>query len=376
MLSNAPLSPPSSQGQHLAAADRFQLVVEAIGDYAIYMLDPEGNIETWSSGAERIKGYRAEEVVGKHYSMFFRAEDRHEGLPMWQLERAKLHGKTEDEGWRVRKDGSTFWAHILISVIRDVDGALIGYAKITRDITEHRRLREMEPSLRRMNEFLAMLGHELRNPLAPMRYALDLMQTPGASESAQTASCEVLDRQLTRLTHLLDGLLDAGRLTSGKLQISPKRIDFKPVVAHAVESVGPALLKQSQVLQIVMPTGEITVNADEMRITQVLQNLLSNASKFTSAGGHIELSVYIEADRLFVSVADDGVGMDPATIDDLFHLFVQGENQQSGLGIGLALSRSIVEMHGGKISGTSAGKGLGSVFRFDLPGATYEDAPV
>ncbi len=357
----------------LTTSERFQLVVEAIEDYAIYMLDPEGIIESWSPGAERLKGYREHEVVGKSYSMFFRAEDAAEGLPRWQLSRALLHGKTEEEGWRVRKDGSTFWANIIISRILDEDGTLLGYAKITRDITDRLRLLELERSLKRMDEFIAVLGHELRNPLGPIRYASTLIQESGNFNAKQTAAWGIHDRQLALLTRLLDGLLDVGRVTSGKLRISPTRIHFREVVEHAVETCASHIDHRKRDLQIHFPEGDVWVNADALRITQVVQNLLSNAMKFTSPDGHVELRVQVHGDRLRVEVKDDGVGMDPATVDDLFTLFVQGQSQrdshQPGLGIGLSLSRTIVEMHGGVIEGSSAGSGLGSVFRFEIPRA-------
>lgn len=364
---------PHSGRPVLSSADRFQLVVEAIEDYAIYMLDPDGLIESWSPGAERLKGYRADEVLGKPYSMFFRPQDVAEGLPKWQLSRARLHGKTEEEGWRVRKDGSVFWANIIISRILDDDGTLLGYAKITRDITERRRLRELERSLRRMDEFIAMIGHELRNPLGPIRYASTFIQERGGFDAKQTIAWGIHDRQLALLTRLLDELLDVGRVTSGKLRISPARIPFKQVLDQAVETFASEAEHRERDLQVQLPEGEIWVNADELRITQVLQNLLSNALKFTLPGGHIEVRAEVFEGRLHFEVKDDGLGMDPATVDDLFLLFAQGQAQrethQPGLGIGLALSRMIVEMHGGVISGTSPGRGSGSVFRFELPRA-------
>lgn len=360
----------------LSRADRFELVVEAIQDYAIYMLDPEGKIESWNQGAERIKGYGADEVIGKNYSMFFRLDDLAEGLPKWQLERARLHGKTEEEGWRVRKDGSVFWASVLLSTIRDPDGSLIGFAKVTKDITERRRLQELEHSLKRMNEFLAMLGHELRAPLAPIQAALAYLGMREGMDAKQLKAHDVMERQLSHLTRLLDGLLDSGRLTSGKLRMAPARIDFRTVVAQASELTSPAIQAKGQQMKIALPEGAIWINADELRLIQVLQNLLSNASKFTPHGGYIELNAAVEGDRLIVKVIDNGMGMDPATIDDLFRLFAQGPRRQdaipTGLGIGLALSRSIIEMHGGKIVGSSAGLSKGSSFQFELPGAVHD----
>lgn len=356
--------------------ERFRRLVDSVHDYAIYMLDPHGRIESWNRGAELIKGYAAEEVIGEHYGMFFRKADQEAGLPAWQLQRARLHGRIEEQGWRVRKDGSTFWANILITPIFTDDGALAGYAKVTRDISERTRLHELEHSLERMNVFLAMLGHELRNPLSPMKNVVDIMKLDRSLSPTLSRSRDILDRQLTHLTRLLDDLLDAGRLTSGKIHIRPLSIDFKPAVAHALETLKPTLDAKSQVIEIELPSGHIRVNADEVRLVQVLQNLLSNASKFTPEGGRIGLSANVVDGRLLVAISDDGRGMDTAAIDTVFELFTQGadtkETFHQGLGIGLALARSIVEMHGGTISASSAGLGKGSTFSFELPRATLE----
>ncbi len=360
----------------LTDSERLRLL-DAVRDYAIYMLDPQGHVQSWNRGAELIKGYSASEVIGKHYSMFFRQNDRVEGLPAWQLQRALLHGRTEEEGWRVRKNGTTFWANIVLTPIHTSEGVLAGFAKVTRDMSERHRLHELEDSLRRTNEFLAMLGHELRNPLAPMRNAVTLMQREPSLSPSLSVARDVLDRQLTHLNRLMGDLLDAGRLTSGKIHTKPERITFNSVVTQAVEAVWPEMNARSQVLDVDMPEGHVCLNADEIRLIQVLQNLLSNAAKFSPDGGTIRLQATVVNDWLRVEVSDNGVGMDPATIDRLFVLFAQGdgvkESRQGGLGIGLALARSIVEMHGGNISGSSAGVGRGSTFTVELPGAALEE---
>ncbi|MBT9465596.1 PAS domain-containing sensor histidine kinase [Hydrogenophaga sp.] len=360
----------------LTDSERLRLL-DAVRDYAIYMLDPQGHVQSWNRGAELIKGYSAPEVIGKHYSMFFRQQDRAEGLPAWQLQRALLHGRTEEEGWRVRKNGTTFWANIVLTPIHTDEGELAGFAKVTRDMSERHTMHELEASLRRTNEFLAMLGHELRNPLAPMRNAVTLMQRETSLSSSLLIARDVLDRQLSHLNRLLGDLLDAGRLTSGKIQIRPERITFNSVVTQAVEAVWPSLNARSQVLNVDLPEGDIFLNADEIRLIQVVQNLLSNAVKFSPDGEIITLQARVVNDWLRVSVSDNGVGMEPATIDQLFVLFAQGEevmeSSRGGLGIGLALARSIVEMHAGNISGWSGGVGTGSIFTFELPGAALEE---
>ncbi|MCW5669351.1 MAG: PAS domain S-box protein [Hydrogenophaga sp.] len=357
--------------------ERFRLLIEGVRDYAIYMLDPEGIIQSWNSGAEDIKGYTASEVIGKHYSMFFRQEDMLAGRPAQELQDALQHGRTEDEGWRVRKDGSTFWANIIVTPIHGADGALLGFAKVTRDMSERSKLRELEHSLKRMNEFLAMLAHELRNPLAPIRNAVSILQLEGSPSPTLRTSRDMIDRQLTHLTRLIDDLLDAGRLTSGKIRIRPERVSFNQVAARAIEAVRPSMDARGQAFDVDIPSARVWVNADEIRLAQVLQNLLGNASKFTPIGGTIKLSARVSGSRLRVEVADNGEGIPAASIQDIFALFSQGDgiaaSRQSGLGIGLALARSIVEMHGGTISATSPGLGLGSVFHVELPGASMDE---
>ncbi len=358
----------------LSESERLRLL-DAVRDYAIYMLDTEGYVQSWNQGAELIKGFTASEVIGKNYSMFFRRHDREEGLPAWQLQRALLHGRTEEEGWRVRKNGTVFWANIVLTPMFQ-DGVHVGYAKVTRDMSERTRLRELEHSLSRSNEFLAMLGHELRNPLAPMRNAVLIMQREPSLPPALSLARDILDRQLAHLIRLLADLLDAGRLTSGKIVLKPEHIYFSGVIAQAVESVSPSMEGRGQLLNVDFPEGDISLNADGIRLTQVVQNLLCNAAKFSPEGGLINLKATVVDDRLRVEVSDNGVGMDSATIDQLFVLFAQGEDvmksHHGGLGIGLALARSIIEMHGGTISGSSSGLGRGSTFTFELPDAVFQ----
>ena len=360
--------------------ERFRMLIEGVRDYAIYMLDPHGVIKSWNNGAQLIKGYTAQEVIGKHYRMFFRSEDVAAGLPEKELQDALANSRTEEEGWRVRKDGGTFWANIVMAPIRSDDGALLGFAKVTRDMTERTRLRDLEHSAQRMNEFLAMLAHELRNPLAPIRNAVSILQLEPAPSTTVRASRDMIDRQLSHLTRLIDDLLDAGRLTSGKIRIRPEMVSFNQVLSLAVEALRPDMDARSHTLELDVPRAAIRVNADPTRLAQVLQNLLGNASKFTPNGGRIRLSARVAEARLHVELADNGAGIAPAALENIFALFSQGDgiaaSRQSGLGIGLSLARALVEMHGGCISASSPGVGQGSVFRFELPGAALvADAP-
>jgi PAS domain S-box-containing protein len=352
--------------------EQLRLLIEGVRDYAIYMLDPEGVIKSWNGGAQLIKGYAAHEVIGKHYAMFFRSEDIASGLPAKELQDALMQGRTEEEGWRVRKDGSTFWANIVMTPIQ-ANGVLLGYAKVTRDMTERTRLRDLEHSSQRMNEFLAMLAHELRNPLAPIRNAVSILQLESAPSTTVRTSRDMIDRQLSHMTRLVDDLLDAGRLTSGKIRIKPELISFNQVVATAIEAMRPDMDARSHSFELDMPGQNVWVNADKTRLAQVLQNLLGNATKFTPNGGALKLIARVIDGRLHVEVSDNGVGIAPAAMNDIFELFSQGDglaaSRQSGLGIGLSLARSLIEMHGGSISASSPGVGKGSIFSFELPGA-------
>lgn len=353
--------------------ERLRLLIEGVRDYAIYMVDTDGIIRSWNAGAQLIKGYRAEEVLGKHYSMFFRADDVAAGLPAKELADALERGRTEEEGWRVRKDGTTFWANIVVTPIFGPDGDLRGFTKVTRDMTERRRLKELEHSWQRMNEFIAMLAHELRNPLAPIRNAVSILQMEPAPSPTLRSCRDMIDRQLSHLTRLVDDLLDAGRLTSGKIRIRPRRVSFNAIAAQAAEATRPLMDARSHKFSLELPRDEIWVNADATRLAQVMQNLLGNAAKFTPERGIIALGAWVDGNRLKVEVRDSGEGFEPQAAERLFELFTQGDGsrpiREGGLGIGLSLARSLVEMHGGSMTAHSEGLGKGSVFSFELPGA-------
>ncbi|MDP1567309.1 MAG: PAS domain S-box protein, partial [Polaromonas sp.] len=352
---------------------RFRLLVESVRDYAIFMLSPEGIIESWNSGAQLIKGFSAEEAIGRHFSMLYRPADRQAGLPDAQLKTALAAGRAEEEGWRVRRDGSVFWANVVIAPVYDAARQLRGFAKVTRDMTERRRLHELESSSKRMSEFLAMLAHELRNPLAPIRNAVTILQLEPSPSPMVRSSRDMIDRQLSHMTRLVDDLLDVGRLTTGKIRFRVEQVSYAQVVSRSVEAVRPLMDARRHRLSVDMPDSGLRVQGDATRLAQVLQNLLTNAAKYTPEGGQIEVKVWQEGSQLHTSVRDNGVGLSPQALTHIFELFAQGDAQtaarESGLGIGLTLARSLVEMHGGALSAASSGPGQGSIFSFFLPHA-------
>jgi len=351
--------------------EQFRLLVDAVKDYAVFMLDPDGNVLTWNAGAAAIKGYGPADVLGRHFSMFFTAEDVAAGKPARELDVALRSGRVQDEGWRVRKDGSVFWADVVITPVFDSHGELRGYAKVTRDLTETRRLVELEHSSRRMSEFLAMLAHELRNPLAPIRNALTIMQMQHGLSPPMQRTRDIVDRQVGHLTRLVDDLLDVGRIVTGKILLKSEPLNYREVVLASVEAVRPLIEAHRHELSVDLPAEPIEMVGDATRLVQALQNLLNNAARYTSDGGRIALTVRVDGTTSITTVTDTGRGISPQAIERIFELFVQEEvtrsTSESGLGIGLSLVRTLVELHGGMVSASSAGEGKGSTFTVRLP---------
>ena len=350
--------------------EKFRLLVEGIRDYAVFMLDPGGHIASWNAGAERIKGYSAAEIIGRHFSCFYPQEALDRKLPQLELEVAAKVGRFEDEGWRLRKDGTAFWANVIITGLFDSAGNLRGYAKVTRDMTERRRIEQLEHGERRMNEFLAMLGHELRNPLAPIRNALDLMRLRPADASIQQWSRDVIDRQLTQLTRLVDDLLDIGRISSGKITLRMEPIELNVVVLQAVEAARPLADARGHALDVRLADDPIWVDGDLARLSQAVLNLVNNAIKYTPEGGRIIVQTTRENALGVIRVIDTGVGISPDLLPTIFDLFVQGERSldrsDGGLGIGLTLVKRLVTMHGGYVAAHSDGPDRGSEFEIRL----------
>jgi CheY-like chemotaxis protein len=238
-------------------------------------------------------------------------------------------------------------------------------------MTERRRIEALEHSERRMNEFLAMLGHELRNPLAPIRNALDLMRVHSKGDSTQEWARNVIDRQLTQLTRLVDDLLDVGRITSGKIALHKEPVELNAVVQRAIEATHPLAAASKHTLEVRLSAEPLSVDGDLTRLSQAVLNLLTNAIKYTPAGGRIEVDVAREGDSAVVRVKDSGIGISAELIPSIFDLFVQGERSldrsEGGLGIGLTLVKRLVSLHGGTVSAHSDGPGRGSEFAIRLP---------
>ena len=353
--------------------ERFRLLVEGVKDYAIFMLDRDGRVASWNAGAQRMTGYSAQEIIGRHFSVFYPTDAIDKKWPEQQLAMAREHGRFEDEGPRLRKNGSTFWADVLVTPLYDSHGALLGYAKVTRDLTDRKRVEALEKAERQTNEFLAMLAHELRNPLAPISNALHLLARKPAADATEQWVRDVLQRQTGQMARLVDDLVDVSRITRSTIALAKKPVDLREVVRAAADASLQWMQARRHALSLDLPGDPLVVLADEIRLVQVVQNLLDNAAKYTGEGGRIEVRAWREEGDVLLAVKDNGIGMEAEMLDAAFELFRQGrqtlDRAEGGLGVGLTLVQRLVALHGGTVQARSAGLGTGSEFVVRLAAA-------
>ena len=346
--------------------ERFRLIVQTVRDYAIFMLDPTGHIATWNAGAERIKGYHADEIIGKHFSIFYPPEDREWDKPAWELREATREGRFEDEGWRVRKDGSRFWANVVITALRDADNRLVGFAKVTRDLTERRaaeqrsvddarRIASAEAANHVKSEFLTVMSHELRTPLNAIGGYSDLLEMGVAGPVTQQQR-EYLERIRTSKQHLLgliNDVLNYSRIEAGRTQYQMADVSLRDVVRSTALMVTPQAAAKKITLAIADAAADVTAWADRFKVDQIMLNLLSNAVKFTPEGGRIEVAYQPRGVKPSITVTDTGPGIEPEKWLAIFEPFVQLErsfkNPQEGTGLGLAISRDLARGMGGDL---------------------------
>jgi len=374
--------------------ERFRLLVEGVSDYAIFMLDVNGIVASWNAGAERIKGYAANEIIGRHFSTFYPADARQSGWPEHELQVAAETGRFLDEGWRIRKDGSSFWAAVTITAMRDSQQRLIGFAKLTRDLTgqkrtealeiagrEHEQVLEAERSARIeaqrvtriKDEFLATLSHELRTPLSSilgwtqvLKLRADVLKPAEIKRAV-----EVIDRNARAQVRLIEDLLDLNRIMAGKVRLVVKQVSLLEIVQSVIESVEPGAKAKDIRLESRLEADAPPVAGDSDRLQQVVWNLLSNAIKFTGKGGRVDVVLRRAGASTVLSVADTGIGIPESFLPRVFDRFSQNDASTTrsfgGLGLGLAISKQLVELHGGTIRASSPGEGRGATFFVELP---------
>jgi PAS domain S-box-containing protein len=490
------------EAQLFESENRFRLMVESIDDYAMFMVDPKGFITSWNRGAERLTGYSENEALGQPFSILYPKNEISKDHAIYELAMARQKGRHEEEGLRVRKDGTVYHAQIIVWPVEDKSGEVVGFAKITRDITLRKmaeqalkdseakfrimtdampqmvwsalpngqqdyinqqwfhftgaekkselgvgwldqvhpddkalvsdawhqsiatgnnfegqfRLHHMSEtyrwtlgralpvrneqgkiirwmgtltdiheqkraettlyeSTRRKDEYLAMLAHELRNPLAPIRNSTELLRRFTNADNIIINSLDVIDRQVAHMTRLIDDLLDVARISRGKIELRRETFELGELIRHTANDFNSDYKNKNVSLSVDVPDSPVWSYADRTRIAQAIGNLLHNALKFTEPQGEVSISLSVEMRNGkslgVVRVKDSGIGIDPNLLDQLFEPFVQADQglarSNGGLGLGLALIKGFANLHGGKVEAKSAGPGYGSEFIFQIP---------
>jgi len=367
--------------------DQFALLVSNVIDYAIFMLDTTGVVVTWNEGAQRIKGYRADEIIGRHFSVFYPTEEARNRKPDWELEVAIREGRYAEEGWRVRKDGTQFWASVVITALRDETGRLRGFGKVTRDLTdrhmmeeqrnaerdaEAQRLREHATSMAELEqaktEFLNLASHELRGPLTVIR-GYNSMLGDGTIPSDQVPSiARLLEAKLAQMDLLIEQMLETARMEHDRLELTRDRFDVRWVAQEQLDLFRPLAHGHHFVMDAAHEP--LVVEGDRSRISTIVANLMDNALKYSPAGGEICLMSGRRGTDVFVSVRDEGIGISPEHLPRMFTRFGRLPTQEnmsiSGTGLGLFLCKEIAVRHGGDIKVNSR-PGVGSEFTLTLP---------
>jgi len=405
----------------IATTELYRLLVESVKDYAIFALDPNGYVVSWNPGAQRFKGYTASEIIGKHFSVFYPPEDLAVRKPQTELEIAAEVGRLEDEGWRVRKDGTQFWANVVITALRGPDGDLVGFAKVTRDLTQRRaaelqavedarriaaeealrraaeirsgeladlldrtrrqaeeierRRNEADVANRTKTEFLAAMSHELRTPLNAIAgyVQLLLLGVRGRLTEEQASDLTRIQRSQQHLLSLINDILNFSRLEAGAVTYDIEPVPLGTVLDTAAGMIGPqaAAKRISFTLEPCPPM--VRALADRSKLEQILLNLVSNAVKFTQPGGHVSIRCETGDHHVLTCVLDNGPGIPADRLTDIFEPFVQLDralgNPREGVGLGLAISRDLARgMHGDLTVESTLGKG--STFTISLKRAT------
>jgi PAS domain S-box-containing protein len=360
--------------------ERFRLVVEEVQDYGIFALTTGGKVASWNTGAERIKGWQAEEILGQYFGTFY-PEDTRNHLPEEMLERARRDGTAEDEGWRIRKDGSRFWANVVVTALHNEKGELQGFAKVTRDITERR---DSEEALRQAREeaiaanhaksaFLSRTSHELRTPMSAIIGFAQILELD-QEQLSETHSKAVIQisKAANHLLSLINDLLDISSIEAGSEELKIVQTDLNEILSEAHALSAPIVKAAGLNFDLQVAEDELTVICDRRRVTQILLNLVTNAAKYNADGRSVSLSAYVSGTHAIIEVTDDGPGISPENIPRLFTPFDRlGRDRQKGVegsGLGLALSKRLVESMSGEIGYEAVGADkTGSTFWFSLP---------
>jgi PAS domain S-box-containing protein len=368
-------------------AEQFHILVDSVEEYAIYMLDPTGIVVTWNTGAQKIKQYTAEEIIGKNFACFYTSEDVAGEKPQRNLREAARRGHIRAQGPRVRKDGSIFQAEIVLTALRDSLGNIRGYSKVTRDITDQIRTREVEAekiaaekASKAKDDFLAALSHELRTPLTPALAAATYLANNASKLPPEfEEDLRIIKRNVQLQARLIDDLLDLTRITRGKLQLHLEPVNANALVREAIEIASSAIAAKKLTISSELNAKKNYVLGDSIRLQQAFWNLINNAVKFTSQNGQIAIRTYNDdADHFRFEITDNGIGIERERLPFLFTPFEQADatvtRQFGGLGLGLAISKHLIDLHNGTIAAESRGRSFGATFKITLDALAEEAA--
>jgi len=353
--------------------ERLRLLVSSVRDYAIFMLDPQGCVLTWNDGAENLKGYTFDEIVGRHFSTFYPREDVEAGKCDLELRGAAEEGRFEDEGWRVRKDGSRFWANVVLSAVRDSTGTLVGFAKVTRDLTDRKqaeeeriRLTQANEAIRLRDEFLSIASHELKTPLTAVQLQIDSIIRHAGVDVQLQQRLQRAARSLRRLDGLIGTLLDVGRISTGRFTLALEQANLTATISEAAERLRDAAVRTGSDLVLELQSG-IQAEIDPLRVEQVVSNLLSNALRY-AAGKPVRVRLLANASEAVLEVEDRGPGIPTDKMNQIFERFERAasDSHVTGLGLGLFVTREIAVAHGGSVTVRNGDRG-GAIFTVRLP---------
>lgn len=366
--------------------EQLRALTAGVRDYAIFTVDLQGKISSWHKGAELMKGYTAEEAIGMPFACLFTPEEREAGQPRHEMEQAARTGEYKGEGLRLRKNGETFYAAVVLTALRGPHGELLGYLKLTQNITERKRAeREREELLRdaqaarrdaerashSKGEFLATISHELRTPLGAILGWAHVLERDQVDAEGRRQGLAAITRNARVQVQLIEDLLDMNRIESGQLRLDVRPVELSAVIAGAVDAVLPAATTKGISVRTVLDPSAGVVMGDPDRLQQIVWNLMSNAVKFTPSGGKVTVSLLRAGDAVEISVADTGQGIQPEFLARAFDRFQQQDasttRRHGGLGIGLAIVRQLAQLHGGSVRAESGGADQGSTFTVSLP---------
>jgi PAS domain S-box-containing protein len=362
----------------MTARELLEIALAQEVEHAIILLDGDGRVVSWLAGATRALGYTADEMLGQTLERIFTPEDRERGDLDWELRAARSYGKAEDDRWQVRKDGVRIWVSGIMTALRDTNDHIVGFSKILRDRTDIRsRLETLQARIDQASHaenekhvVLGTLAHELRNPLGPLTNAAQMIGVI-ASDKPQISSCvQIIERQVRFIEMLVQDLLEATRVGVGKMKLHYESVDLRAAIANAIETCSAVLTDRRQSVEVLMPDA-LRLDADAIRLQQVIVNLITNSSKFSPPGSGIWIKATVDEDELVLRIEDHGKGIPPELLPRIFDLFTQagseGDSAGQGLGLGLGLVKSIVELHGGTVQARSEGDGRGAEMIVRLP---------